>query len=54
MTNSLGVNIAVEGELDEAVLTKVLTFVGVGVVNVYGKRGKNNLKENVPRYNQAA
>ena len=54
MTNSLGVNIAVEGELDEAVLTKVLTFVSIGVVNVYGKRGKNNLKENVPRYNQAA
>ena len=54
MTNSLGVNIAVEGELDEAVLTKVLTSVGIGVVNVYGKRGKNNLKENVPRYNQAA
>lgn len=54
MTHSLGVNIAVEGELDEAVLTKVLTFVSIGVVNVYGKRGKNNLKENVPRYNQAA
>lgn len=54
MTNSLGVNIAVEGELDEAVLKKVLTSVDIEVVNVYGKRGKNNLKENVPRYNQAA
>jgi hypothetical protein len=54
MTNSLSVNIAVEGELDEAVLKKVLTSVGIEVANVYGKRGKNNLRENVPRYNQAA
>jgi hypothetical protein len=54
MTNSLGVNIAVEGELDEAVLKKVLASVDIEVVNVFGKRGKNNLKENVPRFNQAA
>jgi hypothetical protein len=54
MTNSLSVNIAVEGELDEAVLKKVLASVGIGIANVYGKRGKNNLRENVSRFNQAA
>jgi len=54
MTNSPGVNIAVEGELDEAVLKKVLASVDIKVANVFGKRGKNNLKENAPRYNQAA
>jgi len=54
MTNRLSVNIAVEGDLDEAVLKKVLTSVGIEVANVYGKRGKHNLKENVTRYNQAA
>jgi hypothetical protein len=54
MTISLSVNVAVEGELDEAVLKKVLTSVGIGAVNVYGKRGKSNLRENAPRYNLAA
>jgi hypothetical protein len=54
MTSSLNVNVAVEGELDEAVLKKVLASVDIGIANVYGKRGKNNLRENVPRFNQAA
>lgn len=54
MTNSLSVNIAVEGELDEAVLKRLLAAVDIGIANVYGKRGKNNLKENVSRFNQAA
>jgi hypothetical protein len=54
VTHSFEANIAVEGELDEAVLKKVLASVGIAVMNVYGKQGKNNLKENVPRYNQAA
>jgi len=54
MVNSQIVNIAVEGELDEAVLKKVLASVNIKVANIFGKRGKDNLKENVPRYNQAA
>jgi hypothetical protein len=48
------VNIAVEGDLDEAVLRKVLGLVGIGIVNIYGKKGKDNLRLNVPRYNAAA
>jgi hypothetical protein len=48
------VNIAVEGDLDEVVLRSLLASVGVAVDNVYGKRGKNFLKENIRRYNQAA
>jgi hypothetical protein len=54
MTDKLIVNIAVEGDLDEAALKKVLTFVGIEVVYVYGKRGKDYLRENIQRYNQAA
>jgi hypothetical protein len=54
MTSRVSVNVAVEGELDEAVLKKVLASVDIGIANVYGKRGKNNLKENAPRFNQAA
>ena len=54
MPNSLGVNIAVEGDLDEALLKKVLNSIGIEVVHVYGKRGKDYLRENIQRYNQAA
>ncbi len=54
MTDGLGVNVAVEGDLDEAVLKKMLSFVGLEVSNVYGKMGKDSLRQNVRRYNQAA
>jgi len=50
----LVVNIAVEGNLDEAVLKKVLASVGIEVAYVYGKRGKDHLRANIKRYNQAA
>ena len=43
-----------EETLDEVVLRKVLGDIGIEILNVYGKKGKNNLKENVLRYNQAA
>jgi len=54
MTDTLTVNIAVEGNLDEAVLKKVLASVGIDVAYVYGKRGKDHLRTNIKRYNQAA
>jgi hypothetical protein len=54
MTETLNVNIAVEGDLDEVVLKKLLDFIGMEVSYVYGKRGKNYLMENIQRYNQAA
>ena len=54
MSKKAIVNIAVEGDLDEVVLRGVLTSVDITVDNVYGKRGKNYLKENIRRYNQAA
>jgi len=53
MAGGLMVNIAVEGELDEVVLKKVLTSIDIKVANIYGKGGKDKLKENVYRYNQA-
>jgi len=54
MTDTLVVNIAVEGNLDEAVLKKLLASVGIEVAYVYGKRGKDHLRGNIKRYNQAA
>lgn len=54
MTDSLIANIAVEGDLDETVLKRMLAFVGIDVAYVYGKRGKDHLRENIQRYNQAA
>lgn len=54
MSHSLPVNIAVEGDLDEVILKRILANIGIEVERVFGKKGKNNLKENVPRYNQAA
>jgi hypothetical protein len=54
MSERIIVNIAVEGDLDEVVLRSVLTSVDIEVDNVYGKRGKDHLRENIKRYNQAA
>ncbi len=54
MTGNLTVDIAVEGDLDEAVLSKVLASVGIELRRVFGKRGKDQLRLNVRRYNKAA
>ena len=54
MSRAVVVNIAVEGDLDEVVLTKLLTSVGIEVLHAYGKRGKDHLRKNVQGYNQAA
>jgi len=54
MTDNLIVNIVVEGNLDEAVLKKLLASVGIEVAYVYGKRGKDHIRGNIKRYNQAA
>jgi hypothetical protein len=48
------VDIAVEGELDVEILKKIFASLNVEVANCYGKRGKNYLRDNVLRYNQAA
>lgn len=54
MRATVDVNIAVEGDLDEVVLSRLLESIGIGVATVYGKRGKGSLRKNVSRYNQAA
>jgi hypothetical protein len=54
MTNMVTVSIAVEGKLDEAVLTKLLLLVGIKVAAPYGKKGKDYLKKKIRGYNQAA
>ena len=54
MTDSQIVNIGVEGDLDEVVLKQMLKYARIEVAHVYGKRGKDDLRENIKRYNQAA
>jgi hypothetical protein len=54
LSNCPVVNIAVEGDLDEVVLKKILASVGIQVANAYGRAGKPKLMQNVGRYNLAA
>ncbi|MBI2845581.1 MAG: hypothetical protein HYX86_03435 [Chloroflexi bacterium] len=54
MARNVYLNAAVEGDLDEVVLKRVLSTAGLEVLRVYGKRGKGHLKVNLPRYNIAA
>ena len=45
---------AVEGDLDEIVLRRLASHLGIGVHQVFGKRGKNHLRDKIVAYNQAA
>jgi hypothetical protein len=45
---------AVEGDVDEAVLRRVLKHVGLGLGVVYGREGKPKLLQRIPGYNNAA
>jgi hypothetical protein len=45
MNDGPSANMVVEGDLDEAVLKKVLDVVGIEVGSVYGRRGKDYLRE---------
>lgn len=51
---ALETNIAVEGALDEAVLRRILSSLGIGILHTYGKRGKDYLRAKVHGYNDAA
>jgi hypothetical protein len=48
------VSVLVEGDADEAVLTRVLDHVGLSCGTVYGKKGKGYVLARLPNYNQAA
>ena len=54
MSSSVVISGAVEGLVDEAVLRRVVEHAGARVGAVYGKRGKNSLRQSVNGYNQAA
>jgi len=49
-----GVNLLVEGDLDEAVACRLLADVALPIGRVYGKQGKAYVLPNLPKYNQAA
>lgn len=48
------INLLVEGDTDEAIVRRILEYVGLPCGNVYGKKGKGDLKKRLPNYNQAA
>jgi len=48
------VNVLVEGITDEAVVRRVLEYVGLTCGTVYGKGGKGAMLERLTNYNQAA
>lgn len=48
------VNVLVEGITDEAVVRRLLEYVGLTCGTVYGKSGKGPLLQRLPNYNQAA
>ena len=48
------VTAAVEGDLDEALLRRILDHVGMSVRAVYGRKGKRFLLESINGYNNAA
>lgn len=48
------VYLAVEGDVDEAVLRRVLDQAGATPIAVYGKFGKDHLTNKLPAYNAAA
>lgn len=54
--NPISVSLAVEGQLDELVLRRLVSDSGRAftVRACYGKRGKDHLRQNVPRFNTAA
>jgi len=48
------VTAAVEGDLDEAVLRRILELAGLSLANVYGREGKHKLLQRLAGYNLAA
>jgi hypothetical protein len=45
---------AVEGDLDEALLRRILDHVGMSLLAVYGRKGKRFLLQSINGYNNAA
>jgi hypothetical protein len=52
--DSVFITAAVEGNVDEAVVRRLIEHVGGTPGPVYGRNGKNHLRQRVSNYNQAA
>jgi len=52
--DSVFITAAVEGNVDEAVVWRLIEHVGGTPGPVYGRNGKNHLRQRVSNYNQAA
>jgi len=51
---SIPISVAVEGSVDEVVLSSVARQVGAHVARVYGKRGKDDLRKKIIGFNEDA
>lgn len=54
MSDRITISVAVEGDLDAAVLRRLLRSVGAEPGTIYGRRGKSHLLDRLAAYNQAA
>jgi len=54
MTEGIVISAAVEGNLDEAVVRKLITHAGATPGDVYGKQGKAFLRQKISAYNNAS
>lgn len=48
------INATVEGDLDEAVVRRLIRHVGAEIGSVYGRKGKGYIQEKIRSFNQAA
>jgi hypothetical protein len=54
MLNQLVISAAVEGSVDEAVIRRLIGYVGLTPGPIYGKKGKDDLRKKIRAYNLAA
>jgi hypothetical protein len=53
-SNPVVISAAVEGDLDDAVLRRLVEYIGAIPGAVYGRHGKAHLRQRLTGYNQAA
>ena len=52
--SSVVISAAVEGLADEALIRRLIEYVGASAGPIYGKQGKGHVVRNLPGYNQSA
>ena len=52
-TRGVDISVAVEGSLDEAVVRRLILHAGAIPGRIYGKKGKEHIRQSLRGYNQA-